>query len=60
MKIRNTDELLFKDKINERKKGEINDDCKMYKRYPKQRRRSTVYIKEELQINNIEQMDQEK
>lgn len=46
MKIRRVEDLIIKDTITMRKPGEIADDSKLLKRAQKQRRRSTVYIKD--------------
>lgn len=54
IKIKNVESLLFKDKINDRRCGEVADDSKLLRRTSKPRRRSIVYIKDEIQINNVE------
>lgn len=45
LKLKKVEDLLFKDKVNDRKPGEVGDDSKIYKRSSHPRRRSAVYIK---------------
>lgn len=54
IKIKKVDYLLFKNKVNNRKAGEIADDSKLLKRSAKAGRRSMLYIKDEIQTTNIE------
>ena len=54
IKIKKVDDLLFKNKVNNRKAGETADDSKLLKRSEKAGRRSMLYKKDEIQTTNIE------